>query len=272
MLDGEKRILVVGAHPDDCEFSMGGTAIKFKNMGNVVKFVYATNGDAGHHNMFGEVLAKRRFNEVKDGCEAFGIEYEIMDNHDGLLEASIANRLHLISIIRKFKPDMIFTHRINDYHPDHRNTAQLVQDSSYLVIVPNICKEVTPLNYAPAIFYLCDFFKKPLEFKPDVIISIDDIFNSKVDMLNCHESQVYEWLPWTGGNLDKVPVTEQGRLAMLHNWVVERDKRVASKYRDMLIERYGLEAGNKVVCAEAFELSEYGQHIEKDKLPDYFPL
>ncbi len=63
--DGPLRIIVFGAHPDDCELDAGGTAARWAKLGHKVKFVATTNGDIGHHEMAGAILARRRAAEVQ---------------------------------------------------------------------------------------------------------------------------------------------------------------------------------------------------------------
>ena len=90
------RIIVIGAHPDDCDLDAGGTAILFSQMGHAVKFLSVTNGDAGHQTEGGGALAKRRAAEAKEAGRRFGVVYDILDNHDGELEPSLAVRLQII--------------------------------------------------------------------------------------------------------------------------------------------------------------------------------
>ena len=79
------RIIAFGAHPDDCDLGAGGLAAKYAAHGDKVKFVSLTNGDAGHQSMHGEELAKRRRAEAQEAGRRIGIEYEVLDNHDGKL-------------------------------------------------------------------------------------------------------------------------------------------------------------------------------------------
>ena len=79
------RIIVFGAHPDDCELEAGGTAARWAKLGYKVKFVSVTNGDIGHHQMAGAILARRRTDEVKKCAEILGIDTEVLDIHDGEL-------------------------------------------------------------------------------------------------------------------------------------------------------------------------------------------
>ena len=93
------RIIMIGAHPDDCDQDGGGTAILFAKMGYAVKFVSVTNGDAGHQTMKGVELAKRRFAEAQEAGKRFGVTYDVLDNHDGMLLPTLDVRLQ---IIKKF--------------------------------------------------------------------------------------------------------------------------------------------------------------------------
>src|SRR5690242_9721636 len=77
---GKVRIIMIGAHPDDCDQDGGGTAILFAKMGYAVKFVSVTNGDAGHQTMKGKELAKRRFAEAQEAGKRFGVAYDVLDN------------------------------------------------------------------------------------------------------------------------------------------------------------------------------------------------
>ncbi len=266
------RALMIGAHPDDCEFLAGGLAAKYRAQGHTVKFVSATNGNAGHHQLGGGPLAQRRREEARRVTESTGIEYEILDNDDGQLEADLATRARIIGLIRAFRPDLIFTHRVNDYHPDHRRTGILVQDASYLIRVPNICPLVPHLTHTPVILYMQDGFQKPLPLIPDVVVAIDDVMEQKARMVHCHESQFYEWLPWIGGYADQVPDGDAARLAWLREGRERYDGAVADRFRDHLIARYGEGPGRAVRCAEAFEVSEYGRPLPPDEIARWFPL
>src|SRR5580765_8013349 len=101
------RIIMIGAHPDDCDQDGGGTAILLAQMGYAVKFVSVTNGDAGHQTMKGKELAKRRFAEAKEAGKRFGVEYDVLDNHDGELMPSLEVRLQIIRKIREWNADVV---------------------------------------------------------------------------------------------------------------------------------------------------------------------
>ena len=143
------RIIMIGAHPDDCDIDGGGTAALFASMGHAVKFLSVTNGDAGHQTEGGKALAKRRAAEAKEAGRRLGITYDVLDNHDGTLVPSLEVRLQIIRKIREWNADIVIAPRPNDYHPDHRYTGILVQDAAYMVGVPNILPDIAPLKKNP---------------------------------------------------------------------------------------------------------------------------
>jgi len=267
------NILVFGAHPDDPDFKAGGVAYLYGRAGHRVKFVSMTNGDAGHHQIGGVELARRRREETQAVARVLGLaEYQVLDNHDGELEPTLPNRRQIIRIIREFEPDLILAPRPNDYHPDHRYTAQLIQDAAYMILVPNVCAFAERLTENPVIVYVSDTFQKPYPFTPDVAVAIDDVIEQKLAMAHAHASQVYEWLPYVGGYLDQVPAALEQRRAWLRQHMEPRFRRDADRYRDLLIARYGEQAGRAVRYAEAFESCEYGAPLTEQNIGRLFPF
>ena len=253
------RVLFIGAHPDDCEGSCGGTGAKLAARGHTVRFLSVTNGESGHHEIGGAPLVQRRIAEAKAAAELAGIESQVLPIPDGHLEPTLENRLRLIRVMREFQADFVFTNRPNDYHPDHRYTSQLVQDSAFSVTVPHIAPEVPGLARNPVFLYWWDGFQKPYPFQAAVALNIDDVLDIKIRMIHAHTSQFYEWLPWHAGVLDQVPSDDAERLEWLRERISShRPSRIAEECREQLIARYGEEKGAAIRCAEAFETCEYG--------------
>ena len=265
------RILAIGAHPDDCDVKVGGCAVLWAKAGCAVQFVSVTNGDAGHHKMSGEELVKRRTAEAQAAGRVARIEYLVMDNPDGQLIPGLEERNKLMCLIREFRPDLILTHRPNDYHPDHRYTSQLVQDCSFLVGVPNVCPEAPVMRSMPVIAYFTDHFQKPLPFKPDVAVDIGAVIETKIEMLHCHESQVYEWLPWVGQLEGEMPEDPEARRAKLREFAFIYS-RVNEETRKLLVSFYGEDRGRSVQYAESFEGCEYGYPLDDVVIKRLFPF
>jgi N-acetylglucosamine malate deacetylase 1 len=264
------NILVIGAHPDDADYKVGGTAHKWIQKGHNVVLVSVTNGNAGHHELTATQLERTRREEARRAGEVIGAEYIIMDIDDGKLMPTFENRLKIIQLIREHRADIVITHRPWDYHPDHRYTGQLVLDAAYMVTVPTIVPHIPHLERNPMFLYMSDGFTQPSAFQPDVCVDIDDAVEKKMDMLHQHTSQFYEWLPFNRGVLDQVPEGDKERRDwMAADWIKDSS---ADPYRSKLVELYGRQRGRSIQYAECFQDSEYGVRLTKENRGHYFPF
>ena len=270
LAQGEKiRVIAFGAHPDDCDIRAAGTAALFARMGHAVKFVSVTNGDAGHQSMGGAALAARRLAEAKESARRLGIEYEVLNNHDGELLPTLDVRKEIIRQIRRWKADIVLAPRPNDYHPDHRYTGVLVQDAAYMVVVPDVTPDTPPLRKNPVFLYYEDNFQRPNPFRPDIAVDIDSVIDKKVEALDSHVSQFYEWLPWVDGKLSEVPKDPIQRKAWLQR---TRNRQPSPAVRESLVKWYGPEKGNAAKFYEAFEICEYGARPDEARVRELFPM
>jgi LmbE family N-acetylglucosaminyl deacetylase len=263
------RTICIGAHPDDCEIEFGGTAAKLAAAGQAVKFVAVTDGGAGHHLYAPGELVEIRRREAEVAARRLGVDCcTVLSYPDGELLPTLEARHEIVRQIRDWQADVVLTHRPWDYHPDHRYTGQLVQDSAYLVLVPNICPETPPLKRNPVFLYLEDRFESPAPFRPDIAVDIDDTWNLKVDSLDAHASQFYEWLPWVDGNLDEVPQDKSARREWLgRTW----NRAVSPCAQAALARRYGPAGAREIRHAEAFQVCEYGRRPSAEELDEMFP-
>lgn len=267
------KILMIGAHQDDNEFRCGGLAHRLTKMGHEVRLVSCCNGSGGHHIMTPEETTKKRTEESAAVAKLLGIRYDVWENEDCTLVADLETRRKMIRYIRAFSPDLVISHRPNDYHPDHRAVAQLVQDAAYMLTVPHECPDVPAMRRMPVIMYNVDRFKNP-EFRADVVLDMDDEIETKLRIAHLNECQVYEWLPYTheyetppegdeerfewlkGMNITS-ETTDEEVMAAGRGYAV-RYAKVAARFRKELIEQYGEERGKKIRYAEAFEVCPYG--------------
>ena len=267
------RIIAFGAHPDDNELRLAGTAAKWAARGHQVKFVSVTNGDIGHWKDAGGPLARRRLAEVQETAKILGITTQVLDIHDGELEPSLENRRTITRLIRDWKADIVLGHRPNDYHPDHRAVGQLVQDASYMVTVPFFCPDTPHLQRNPVFLSYEDNFTKPTPMQADVVVAIDDVIEKKLDAMAAMPSQFYEG--GANGGPQLVPADEGGRAARRDQVRTQFRNRFAGsarRFRDRLRELYGAERGDKVQYAEAFEISEYGRRPNAEEIRRLFPF
>ncbi len=271
--DGKLRIIIFGAHPDDAEYRGAGVAMKWAKMGHHVKLVSMTNGDIGHWRMAGGPLAQRRTREVMEVARRLGVTTEVLDIHDGELMPTLENRRTVTRLIRQWKADVVITNRPNDYHPDHRYTSILVQDSAYMVTVPFFCPDVPPLKRNPVFLYTSDRFQRPNPFRADVAVAIDDVIEPTLDALLVMESQIHEG--GANGYPGIYPEDEAGRQRrreQVRKRLAGRYAQYADNYRRTLIDFYGEERGRQVRYAQAFEICEYGRQPSREELKQIFPF
>ena len=280
------RILAIGAHQDDNEFRVGGMAHKWVKAGYEVRFLSMCNGSGGHHIMTPGETTARRAKESAAVAEYLGLTYDVWDIDDCTLMADLETRYRLIRYIREFNPDLIIAHRTNDYHADHRASAQLVQDASYILTVPHTCPDVPAMRVMPVIVYNEDGFDNP-PFKPTYVVDMNDEIEVKLHIAHLNESQVYEWLPYT--YCEEVPTDPKERdrwfrgidytdettdadvLAGGRGYEI-RCAKTASRFRDRLVEIYGKEKGRQVRYAEAFQLCDYGRKPDDELVQKLFYL
>jgi len=265
------RLLILGAHPDDAEFHAGGLATRYRRQGHAVRIISLTCGDAGHQTQSGPALSDRRREEMRAAAAVIGADFEMWEHGDGRLEPSLDLRWQVIRELRTFAPDLVLTHRTNDYHPDHRAAGHVVRDASYLVTVPAIVRETPILSGPPVVAYLPDRFTRPNPLRGDVTLDVTDELDAILEMLACHRSQVFEWLPFNRGILDQLPADEAGKRAWLRGWFSGYLRPQADRYRQELVATYG-ERGPQVEFAEVFEISEYAAQPDAKELARLFPL
>ncbi|MEX0745704.1 MAG: PIG-L deacetylase family protein [Phycisphaeraceae bacterium] len=264
------RLLAIGAHPDDCDISAGGLAALFAQRGDVVKFVSMTNGDTGHQRMGGGELARRREAEAHAAARVIGIDYQVMDNHSGELDASIHHRKSVIRLIRAFRPDLVLTHSPDDYHPDHRYTSMLVQDSAYVVTVPGMCALTPHLARNPVYAYMHGAVSKSQSFVPDLMVDITSVLDKKLAMVRCHESQFLEWIPYNQGRLDEVPHEASAQRRWLDERFTDRFRGFADHFREQLMRQFGPQRGRQVACAEGVQACPFGSALDQQTVQRLF--
>ncbi len=258
------RVLVFGAHPDDAEVFAGGLLSKHASLGSCIRIISVTDGRNGHQSISdGELIQRRRLEAAKAGA-VIGAEYFTWDFPDGSLQPTLEVRNRLICEVRSFKPDLVLTHRTCDYHPDHRAVGQAVQDASYLVTVPKIAPTFPPLVRDPVVALMADTFTRPTPLRPDVVFDASPQIEKVLDMLACHASQVFDWLPFNQGILDQVPTTTEEQRVWLRSWL---NAFAAQRKSLFWNEAWGI--APEII--EAFEISEYAGRLDDASFEMLFP-
>lgn len=265
------RVIAFGAHPDDAELKAGGVAALWAAAGHKVKFVAMTNGDVGHFAIAGGPLALRRKAEVEACARILGIETEVLDIHDGELMPTLENRKTVARLIRDWQADIVLGHRPYDYHPDHRYTGVLIDDAAVVVVAPFFVPDTPPTARNPVFLYYSDDFRDPKPFTPTVAVGIDDVAEKKWACISAMPSQFADRDSWQSRTLPNVPAGDAERAAYLLELFKKRNAAVADQYRERLVELYGRDRGQRIVYAEAFQMSQYGRQAPIDELRRMFP-
>lgn len=266
------RVLVLGAHPDDAEFFAGGLLHAHRNQGATLRIVSVTNGQSGHHEMASDALVGRRRAEAARSGSLLQSDYVTWDYPDGSLQPTLDVRESIIREIRTFRPDLVLTHRPFDYHPDHRAVGQAVQDASYMVMVPKIAPGYPPPSQEPIVAYMVDLFTRPAPFRPDAVLDASPYLENILEMLACHESQFFEWMPW----IDRTSHTMPNPIGMhqtelnlaqrnwLRDWYLDRTSLRSDRF-------WNREWGDPPILVEAYEISEYAGRASRERLASLFP-
>lgn len=185
------RILAISAHPDDVEINCAGTLAKYARRGDTVGIMHACLGDKGHENIMPEELGPMRCRENERAGEIIGAQVFSLGYPDAELFYSQGNIERFTREIRKFSPDVIFTHTPDDYHLDHAAVSHLVIDASFLVTVPHYLMDTPAMETVPQIYLMEPY--TGINFVPTEFVDVSETLDKKMDMMRLHKSQTV-WL------------------------------------------------------------------------------
>ena len=180
-LQGYKKVLVIGAHPDDPESMCAGTMLKLKAMGAEVVAVYFTSGEAGIVGKTHEQARTIRQAEARKACEVLGVRAVFLTQTDGNAEVNKERYAEMKALIEAEQPDMVITHWPIDSHRDHRVCSILVYDAWRMT------GRGFDLYYSEVMTGM-----QTQNFTPTLWVDITDYRDKKIEAYLCHESQELE--------------------------------------------------------------------------------
>jgi N-acetylglucosamine malate deacetylase 1 len=264
------RIMSVLAHQDDFEFNAGGFfALIREHYGDQVelKIVTTSTGASGHHEMDLDATFKRRDKEARKSAAKIGAAYECMHQLDG---THVDGQVHinrnflggLWNVIRSFEPDYILcppvvSNPLAGIHIDHYHTAQAVRLVAYQLCVPHAYPvmegEVKQRVKSPVIINVDDAYANEGDYHFSCDIS--SVYLLKEAMTACHESQIYEWLPFVSGRNE--PLTQDEWKKIFFN----RHAAVNTRYQKPATPP-----------REFFRLTNWGNTWQADEIKKAFPF
>ena len=168
---------------------------------------HATKGDRGSFEYTSEEVARIRHEEARRAAEICGAEHVSLGLSDGEVNAGdMQQRMMVVDLIREARPDLIITHSQGDYMVDHNEISKLVFDASFLASVPLIETAKPHHPVVPAIYFMDTV--TGLGFTPAEFVDVTETIETKVRMLEAHQSQL-RWLK----DHDGVDIVENMRIA-----------------------------------------------------------
>lgn len=186
------NVLAIGCHPDDIEINCAGTLAKCVARGDKVTVCHVANGNMGHEIIEPDELRVMRANEAKKAGALAGIEVVTCDIGDLLVYNQDERQRNLVvDVIRSAQPDFIITHAPNDYMPDHLAVSHLVFDATFTASVSHYKTAVPGKSAITPIYYMDNL--AGVNFIPTEYVDVSDYIGMKMEMLECHESQL-KWM------------------------------------------------------------------------------
>jgi bacillithiol biosynthesis deacetylase BshB1 len=180
-------ILAFGAHPDDVELGCGGTLLAAVAEGKKVGIIDLTQGELGTRGTVAD-----RLKEAMLAGEIIGVAVrENLGMKDGFFVNDQTHQLAIVTIIRKYQPDIILCNAPEDRHPDHGKAAKLVADAAFLaglVKVQTTDNGVAQTAWRPShVFH----YIQSRNLQPSFVVDISEHIDKKMASIVAHASQFY---------------------------------------------------------------------------------
>jgi LmbE family N-acetylglucosaminyl deacetylase len=186
------NILAITAHPDDVEELCGGTLVKCVQRGDNVTVCHVCNGNMGHEVIMPDELRLIRRKEAQNSGKIGGFKVVTCDIGDLKVNSGdMEQRDMIVDVIREAQPDLIITHAPEDYCSDHKAVSEHVFAAAFSATCPHYKTKVDKVAAITPIYYADTY--SGLNFIPTEYVDISDVIETKIDMINCHESQIL-WL------------------------------------------------------------------------------
>jgi len=187
-------LMVITPHPDDAEYGIAGTIVKWVREGKKIIYVVCTNGNKGSSDpkMRPEALAKIREEEQLAAAKLLGVKEVIFLRHeDQSLEDTPEFRKEIVRLIRQYRPETIASsdpYRRYIWHRDHRITGQVVLDAIFpyardYLAYPDLIEENLQPHKVKEVFLWASE-------QPNYFSNITDTYEIKISALRCHHSQI----------------------------------------------------------------------------------
>jgi LmbE family N-acetylglucosaminyl deacetylase len=183
-----RRVLAVGAHPDDIELLCAGTLARFKAEGSEVLLAVATRGDRGGPSPHDQPLDAVRRREAESAAALLGAPVAFLGLGDARVSETPRTRLLFVRLLRRVRPELVITHGPDDYHEDHVRVGRLTAAATWFAASAGHDTGEPPLAGPPAVVYMDNL--AGMNFEPTHYVDVTATMDLKRRMLACHASQL----------------------------------------------------------------------------------
>jgi N-acetylglucosamine malate deacetylase 1 len=224
-------ILAFGAHPDDVELGCGATIAKEISLGKTVGIIDLTRGELGTRG-----TAETRDTEAENASKILKVSVrENLKFRDGFFKNNEKHQLEVITLIRKYKPEIVLCNAIRDRHIDHGKGSQLVSDACFL---SGLIKIETSADgniqevWRPKLVY---HYIQWANVEPDFVVDVSEFMNIKMDAIKAYQTQFYN----PENKEPETPITSKNFLDSILYRAQDLGRLIGANYAEgFTVERY----------------------------------
>lgn len=185
-----KKVLAVGAHPDDVEIGCGGSLALLRQQGSEITILTITSGEEGSLSLSKQALASKRENEAQSSAKILGAkQVQFLRQADGLTGFSKEVKIRCISTLREIRPDILFIHASNDLFPDHKTVHDLIRAAVIAAAGPWY-SEAKGAPHRISEVYGYEVWH-PIS-APQLYVDISKVLHLKMECVSAHQTQTGE--------------------------------------------------------------------------------
>jgi 4-oxalomesaconate hydratase len=201
-----KSGLVVTAHPGDFVWRAGGAIALHARKGYRMVIVCLSYGERGESQWawkkadvsMTDVKAQRK-DEAERAAAMLGAEIVFFDAGDYPLRTNPEMLDRLIDIYREVKPAFVLTHSLEDpYNVDHPEATRFAQEARIIAQAAGHKPSIRSASYsAPPVFLFEPHQPEQCNFKPTLILNIDEVWEVKRKAFEILAAQKHLWEYYT---------------------------------------------------------------------------
>ncbi len=225
-------LLAFGVHPDDIELSCAGTLLVEKKNGKKVGIIDLTRGELGTRG-----TAQTRKEEAANSASILGVDVrENLKMADGFFRNDEENQRKIIKVLRMYQPEIILCNALEDRHPDHGRSAELVNDAVFLSGLQKI-KTTDKKNSEQGAWrpkYIFHYIQDRY-LEPDFVIDVSEVFDKKIEAIGAFSTQFFN--PESGNSGPQTYISSPEFLESVINRAKMFGKMIGVKYAEGFISK-----------------------------------